>query len=122
MHHAALEQTLTSVRIDAGTTTKCTECQTTLGECDPVTICCSHTNQSPAFHLHACYCLSCAPTNFAALSNPPQPDMIVEARLGIAQDCHRHATWLIPVSPTVIDTAQSTHLPTRSTPEQEVHE
>ena len=109
MHHSSLEQTLTSVRIDAGTTTQCTECQTTLGECDLVTIRLRHAEQSSSPGLPACYCLGCAPTTVGELSNTAQPTTLVEARLGITQDSHRQATWLLPVSPTVIATTRATH-------------
>ena len=122
MHHASLEQTLTSVRIDAGTTTQCTGCQTTLGECDLVTIRLRHSDQSPIPNLCACYCLGCAPTSFDELQTTAQTETLVEARLGIAQDRHCQATWLIPASPTIIDTTRSTHLSSRAAPEQEVHE
>ena len=122
MHHSSLEQALTSVRIDAGTTTQCTECQTMLGECDFVTIRLGYSNRSPIPDLHACYCLSCAPTGFDELSNMAQTETLIEARLGIAQDSHRQATWLIPVSPTVIATTRSARLSSRAVPEQEVPE
>ena len=122
MHHSSLEQTLTSVRIDAGTTTQCTKCHTTLGECDLVTIRLGHSHQSPSPNLRACYCLGCAPTSFDELSNMTQTETLVEARLGIAQDSHHQTMWLIPVSPTVIDTTHSTRLVSRAVPEQEVRE
>ena len=120
MHRASLEQTLTSVRIDTGTTTQCTECQTTLGECDLVTVRLRHSDQSPILDLRACYCLGCAPTSFDELPSIAQTETLVEARLGIAQNSHRQATWLIPVSPTVIATTRSARLPSRAVPEQEV--
>ena len=122
MHRTSLEQTLASVRIDAGTTTQCTECQTPLGECDLITIRLGHSDQSPMFNLRACYCLGCAPTGFAELPNIAQTETLVEARLGIAQDSHRQASGLIPISPTVIDTTRSTRLSSRAAPEQEVRE
>ena len=109
MHHASLEQTFTSVRIDAGTTTQCSECQTTLGECNLVMIRLRHAEQSSSPDLRACYCLRCAPTSFDELLTTTQTETLVEARLGIAQDSHRQAIWLIPVSPTVIATTRATH-------------
>ena len=109
MHRASLEQTLTSVRIDADTTTQCTECQTTLGECDLVTIRLRHAEQSSSPSLRACYCLGCAPTSLNEPPMAPHREVLVEARLGIAQDSHRQALWLIPVSPTVIATTRATH-------------
>ena len=122
MHRFSLEQTLTSVRIDAGTTTRCTECQTTLGECDLVTIRLGHSDQSPISNLRACYCLSCAPTSFNELPATAHTEALVEARLGIAHDGQQQATWLIPVSPTVIATTRSTRLSSQAAPEREVHE
>ena len=122
MHRSSLEQTLASVRVDAGTTTRCTECQTTLGECDLVTVRLGHSDQSPMSNLRACYCLSCAPTSFDELPATPDTEVLAEARLGIAQDSHRQATRLIPVSPTVIATTRATHLRNRAAPEQEVPE
>ena len=109
MHHAPLEQTLTSCHIDTGTITQCTECQTTLGECDLVTIRLRHADQSPSPDLRACYCLGCAPTSFDERLTTAQTETLAEARLGIAQDSHRQAPWLIPVSPTVIATTRATH-------------
>ena len=122
MHHSSLKQTLASCHIDTGTTTECTACQTTLGECDLVTIRLRHADHPPIPNLRACYCLSCAPTSFDELSDTTQMETLVKARLGIAQDSHRQATGLIPVSPTVIATTRATHLPTRAAPEQEVGE
>ena len=122
MQHASPEQTLTSIRIDAGTTTQCTECQTTLGECDLVTVRLSHSDQSPIPDLRDCYCLGCAPTSFDERPATPDTEVLAEARLGIAQDSHRQATWLIPVSPTVIDTTRATHYPTQAVSEQEARE
>ena len=120
MHRSSLE--LTSVRIDASTTTQCTGCQTTLGECDLVTLRLRYSDQSLIPDVYACYCLSCAPTGFDELPTIPDTETLVEARLGITQDSHRQATWLIPVSPTVIATTRSTRLSSRAAPEQEVHE
>ena len=122
MQHVSLEQTLTSVRIDAGTTTQCTGCQTTLGECDLITIRLRHSDQSTIPNLRACYCLSCAPTSFDELPATPDTEVLAEARLGITRDSHRQSTWLIPVSPTIITTTRATHLPNRAAPEQEVRE
>ena len=122
MQHASLKQTLTSVRVDTGTTTQCTECQTMLGECDLITIRLRHSDQSSIPDLRVCYCLSCAPTSFDERLTTAQTETLVEARLGIAQDSHRQATWLIPVSPTVIATTRSARLSNSVVPEQEVHE
>ena len=122
MHQTSLEQTPTSVRIDAGTTTQCTECQTTLGECDLVTIRLRHSDHSLVPNLRACYCLSCAPTSFDELLATAHTEALIEARLGIAHDGQQQATWLIPVSPTVIATTRSTRLSSQVAPEQEVGE
>ena len=122
MHRSSLKQMLSSVRVDAGTTTQCSDCHTELGECDLVTLRLRHSDHSPTPDLRTCYCLGCAPTSFDKLSTTPYAEILVEARLGITQDSHRQATWLIPVSPTIIDTIGSTRLLDRAGQEQEVHE
>lgn len=122
MHQSFLEQTLTSLRIDDGTTTQCTNCQTTLSECDPVTLRLRHADRSLHPDPLACYCLDCAPIGFDELPATAHTEALVEARLGIAQDGQQQATWLIPVSPTIIATTRSTRLVAGAVPEQEVRE
>lgn len=104
----ALEQAVAGFRINEGTSTVCNQCGITLTERSPLTI--RLRKKDDCWNILERYCVGCASASFDSLPTTSGIEVLVEGRLGVAQDALTQRTWLTLVAPVVVEMVRPTHL------------
>ena len=98
---ATLEQLLTGLRVGTPSLdVQCSECGTTLGAGDSVSVYASRPVETPRWHLASCRCPDCAPDE---IQTPTRgvTEVRATARLAIVSDVGSQQHWVCLSEPTV---------------------
>ena len=98
---AALEQLFTGLRVGLPSLeSRCTGCDTQLGEADQVSMYAYRTVETPRWHLARCRCTDCAPDDIAT-PTLGATECRVSARLAVVSDARTQQHRLCLTEPTI---------------------